>query len=174
MEIAEKNEQNAAGDNRQNVAEKERRVRDMACSADGAQVAKGNTNKACDMASLVSENKRVLEENASSLSAPGKDRKQDFLDFITALDALNEMAEEMWEAGMNEKACLTEAQIYTSSAKILGESHPAALKAMYNYALGLAKTGRNEESAAMLNKYLEIADSLKEAENDSSIGKDGK
>ena len=113
---------------------------------------------------LINENKRILEENASSLSSPGEDARQDFLDFVTALDALNDMAEQMWEAGMKEKACLTEAQIYTSSSKILGVRHPATLKAMYNYALGLAKVGRNEESADILNKYLEIADALKEKE----------
>lgn len=89
---------------------------------------------------------------------PGENKRQDFEDFITALDALNDMAEQMWDNGMNEKACLTEAQIYESSKKILGETHPGTLKAMYNYALGLAKTGRDKESADILNKYLVLAD----------------
>lgn len=92
---------------------------------------------------------------------PGEDSRQDFEDFITALDALNDMAQQMWDAGMNEKACLTDAQIYESSKKILGETHPGTLKAMYNYALGLAKTGRNEESADILNEYVELTDKIK-------------
>ncbi len=94
---------------------------------------------------------------------PGEDARQDFEDFITALDALNDMSEQMWNAGMNEKACLTDAQIYESSRKILGETHPGTLKAMYNYALGLAKTNRNEESAEILNKYVELNDAIKDA-----------
>ena len=94
---------------------------------------------------------------------PGEDKRQDFEDFITALDALNDMAQQMWDAKMDEKACLTEAQIYESSRKILGETHPGTLSAMYNYALGLAKTNRNEESAEILNKYLELADKVKES-----------
>ncbi len=93
--------------------------------------------------------------------APGEDLRQDFEDFITALDALNDMAQQMWDAGMNEKACLTDAQIYESSRKILGEAHPGTLKAMHNYALGLAKTGRNEESAEILNKYVDIIEKIK-------------
>lgn len=96
---------------------------------------------------------------------PGEDVKQDFEDFITALDALNDMAEQMWENNMDEKACLTEAQIYESSKKILGENHPGTLKAMHNYALGLAKVGRNEEAAEILNRFIEIADKQKADEN---------
>lgn len=92
---------------------------------------------------------------------PGEDARQDFEDFITALDALNDMAQQMWDAKMDEKACLTEAQIYESSRKILGETHPGTLKAMYNYALGLAKVHRDEESAEILNRYIELADNMK-------------
>lgn len=92
--------------------------------------------------------------------APGENEKQDFADFITALDALNDMAQQMWDAGMTEKACLTEAQIYESSKKILGETHAGTLNAMHNYALGLAKIGRTEEAQDLLQKYLDLTVSI--------------
>lgn len=82
--------------------------------------------------------------------------REDFVDFVTALDALNELAQSFWDADMPEKACLTEAQLYESSRKILGENHPGTLNAMHNYALGLAKTGRDAEAKEILDRYLEM------------------
>lgn len=91
-----------------------------------------------------------------------KQKIDDFNDFITALDAMNELAESFWEQDEKERACLTEAQIYESSSKILGKEHPGTLNAMHNYALGLAKLGRDEEAAKILNEYFEIAEQIEE------------
>lgn len=93
-----------------------------------------------------------MEENKKNI----EESKQDFDDFIAALDALNELAEAFWEQDEKERACLTEAQIYESSKKILGPEHPGTLNAMHNYALGLAKTGRDKEASEILNEYLKI------------------
>ena len=93
------------------------------------------------------------------------DIKQDFEDFITALDAMNELAESFWDQDEKERACLTEAQIYESSKKILGPKHPGTLNAMHNYALGLAKTGRDKEAGEILNEYLRIADEIEKEKN---------
>ncbi len=122
----------------------------------GSSEAQG-TARAQEETEAAKATEAVKAEKAPQIPRPGEDAKQDFIDFITALDALNEMSEQMWAAGMNEKACLTDAQIYSSSSKILGETHPATLKAMYNYALALAKTDRREEAAEILNRYVEIA-----------------
>ena len=88
------------------------------------------------------------------------DERKDFEDFITALDAMNELAQSFWDQDEPVRACLTEAQIYESSKKILGEEHPGTLNAMHNYALGLAKTGHDKEAADILNSYLETADRI--------------
>ncbi|MCR5760968.1 MAG: tetratricopeptide repeat protein [Sphaerochaetaceae bacterium] len=84
------------------------------------------------------------------------DLEQDKKDFIDALNALNELAEAFWEQDEKERACLTEAQIYESAKKILGTDNEDTLKAMHNYALGLAKTGRDDEAAKVLNEYLDL------------------
>lgn len=89
-----------------------------------------------------------------------EEKNTDFEDFITALDAMNELAESFWEQNEPVRACLTEAQIYESSKKILGPEHPGTLNAMHNYALGLAKNHRDQEAADILNQYLEIADKI--------------
>lgn len=88
--------------------------------------------------------------------------KQNFEDFITALDAMNELAESFWEQDEPLRACLTEAQIYESSKKVLGPTHPGTLTAMHNYALGLAKTGRDKEASDILEEYLDITAKLEE------------
>lgn len=94
-----------------------------------------------------------------------KKAEQDFDDFIAALDALNELAEAFWDQDEKERACLTEAQIYESSKNILGPKHPGTLNAMHNYALGLAKLGRDKEASEILNEYLEIADIIEQKKN---------
>ncbi|MCR4675795.1 MAG: tetratricopeptide repeat protein [Sphaerochaetaceae bacterium] len=86
------------------------------------------------------------------------DLEQDKKDFFDALNALNELAEAFWDQHEDERACLTEAQIYESARKILGTDNEDTLKAMHNYALGLAKTGRNEEAAEILNEYLDLTE----------------
>ena len=93
--------------------------------------------------------------------------KQDFDDFIAALDALNELAESFWDQDEKERACLTEAQIYESSKKILGPKHPGTLNAMHNYALGLARIGRDKEASDILNEYLSVADSIEKEQSES-------
>ncbi len=95
------------------------------------------------------------------------DLEQDKKDFIDALNALNELAEAFWEQNEPERACLTECQIYESSRKILGTDNPDTLKATHNYALALAKIGRNEEAAKILNEYLDL---LEEYEKKHSEG----
>lgn len=86
--------------------------------------------------------------------------EQDKKDFIDTLNVMNELAESFWDQGEDTRACLTEAQIYESASKILGKENPDTLKAMYNYALGLAKTHHDQEAADLLNEYVEIADKL--------------
>lgn len=85
--------------------------------------------------------------------------KEDLKDYLNTLDVMNELAESFWAQNEPVRACLTECQIYESSKKILGEKHECTLNAMHNYALGLAKCGRNEEAAAILNHYLELTSS---------------
>lgn len=89
------------------------------------------------------------------------DLEQDKKDFIDTLNVMNELAESFWEQGEDTRACLTEAQIYESASKILGKENEDTLKAMYNYALGLAKTHHDKEAADLLNEYLEITEKKK-------------
>lgn len=98
-----------------------------------------------------------------------EDKKQDFEDFITALDAMNELAEAFWAQDEPLRACLTEAQIYESSKKVLGPTHPGTLNAMHNYALGLAKTGHDKEAADILEQYLDITAKLKDEKKQPEV-----
>ena len=92
-----------------------------------------------------------------------KQEIEDFKTAVEALDALNELAQSLWEQDEPERACLCEAQIFESSSRLLGKTHEATLNAMHNYALGLAKTGRDEEAGYVLEEYLDII-ARKEAE----------